>query len=106
MTSARRYTRAQILDLPPAISLADLAGCLGVSEPVVRVMNRTGQLEALGIQVNRWGSQHRVVTSTVLAYLGLGAEPGASNEATVPGGQGRRRPSASALRSVRGARPA
>lgn len=100
--TARQLSHAEILNLPPAISLADLAACLGVSEPVVRVMNRTGQLEALGIIVNRWGAQHRVVTASVWKYLGLDADsPGASNEAPVPGGQGKGRPTASALRSVR-----
>jgi hypothetical protein len=71
VTAARQLTREQILDLPPACTLADLAGCLGVSEPVVRTMNRTGQLEGLGIRVNRIGAQWRVVTSTVCDYLGL-----------------------------------
>ncbi len=101
--TARRYTRAEILALPPATSLAELAGCLGVSEPVIRVMNKTGQLEALGITVNRIGSQHRVITSTVWAYLGLRPDfPGASTGQQDRDGRGEGRPAASALRSVRG----
>ena len=34
--TARQFTRAEILALPPAITLADLGRCLGRSEPVIR----------------------------------------------------------------------
>ena len=106
MTAARRYTREQILALDPAMTLADLAACLGVSEPVVRQMNRSGELAKMGIVANKWGAQWRIVTASVWRYLGLGADSGASTEATAPGRAGKERPTASALRPVRGARPA
>jgi hypothetical protein len=80
MSSTRRYTRAEIEALPPAISLAEL-----------------------GITVNKLGAKYIVITSTVWAYLGLSPDSsGAIPEATVPGGQGKGRPTASGLRSVRG----
>ena len=99
MTAARQLSRAEILALPPACTLADLAGCLGLSEPVVRGLNASGELAALGIRVNKLGAQHRVITSSVLGYLGL-----ANGASTVPAGRngaGQRGPAASALRSVR-----
>ncbi len=71
MSAAGQYTRAEILTLPPAISLAQLARCLGVSEPTVRASHRSGELDRLGIRVNRLGAQHRVITSTVWDHLGL-----------------------------------
>lgn len=69
--TARQLSRAQILALPPACTLADLAGALGVSEPTIRAAVRSGELEQLGIRVNRLGAQYRVVTASLLAYLGL-----------------------------------
>jgi hypothetical protein len=96
--SARQLSRREILGLPPTMSLATLAGCLGVSEPTVRALNRNGELAALGIRVNRLGAQYRVVTATVLAYLGMadGASPvtARSNGAEQP------KPSGPALRPV------
>ena len=71
MTSASQYTRAEILALPPSISLAELARCLGVSEPTVRASRRNGELERLEIRVNRIGAQYRVVTASVWSHLGL-----------------------------------
>lgn len=100
MTAARRYTREQILALPPSSTLADLAACLGVSEPTIRQANRSGELAALGIRVNRLGQQWRVVTASVWQYLGL-----AEGASTAPAGRdsaGQRPPAAPALRSVRG----
>jgi hypothetical protein len=102
MTSAKRYSREQIMALDPAITLAELGRCLGVSEPVVRQMRRSGELEQLGIIVNRWGAQWRVVTASVWAYLGLRADfPGAIPEQQGRDGQGEGRPTGSGLRSVR-----
>jgi hypothetical protein len=71
MTATRQLTRTEILALPPVITLATLAMCLGVSEPTVRALNRSGELAALNIRVNRLGAQYRIVTATVWAYLGL-----------------------------------
>jgi hypothetical protein len=103
MSSTRRYTRAEIEALPPAISLAELGRCLDRSEPVIRAAVRSGELAELGITVNKLGAKYIVITSTVWAYLGLSPDSsGAIPEATVPGGQGKGRPTASGLRSVRG----
>jgi hypothetical protein len=75
MTS-RQLSRTEVLALPPVISLTTLARALGVSEPVVRAACSSGELDRLGIRVNRVGAQWRVVTSTVWRYLGLpGDEP-------------------------------
>ena len=88
MTASRRLTRAEILALPPAITLAELAGCFGVSEPTVRASHRRGDLERMGIRVNKLGQQHRVATATVWAYLGLAdgasSAPAASEAAGQP----------------------
>jgi hypothetical protein len=100
MTAARRYTREQILALPPSSTLADLAACFGVSEPVIRRALVSGELAALGIKVNKLGAQHRVVTASVLAYLGLA--DGASTAPASRAGAGQRGPAAPALRSVKG----
>ena len=80
MTSARQFSRDQIMSLPPACTLADLAKALGVSEPTIRRSLRNGELARLGIRVTRLGAQHRVITSSVLAYLGISSElePGGS----------------------------
>lgn len=98
MTAAVRYTREQILALPPASTLADLAGCLGVSEPVVRQLNRSGQLERMGIKINKFGAQWRVITSSVWQYLGIGPASGASIAPAGRNGAGQDKPTASALR--------
>lgn len=97
--TARQLSRAEILALPPVISLETLAECLGVSDPVIRRLNASGELAALGIRVNRLGAQHRVITSSVLGYLGLA--DGASTVPARPEDAGPRNPTASALRSVR-----
>ena len=70
----RQLSGKEILTLPPTISLATLARCLGVSEPTIRASHRSGELAALGIRVNRLGAQYRVVTATVWAYLGMGGD--------------------------------
>jgi DNA-binding FadR family transcriptional regulator len=64
-------TRAEILDLPPVITLTDLGRVLGVSEPVIRAAHRRGDLERMGIRVTRLGQQYRVVTSSAWRYLGI-----------------------------------
>jgi hypothetical protein len=89
--SARQLTQEQILDLPPVITLTTLAECLGVSEPTIRSCHRIGELERLGIRVNRLGLQWRVVTATVWQYLGL--PESASSTVPVPrGGAGQGKP--------------
>ena len=95
--TARQLTRAQILGLPPVITLATLAEALGVSEPTVRACHRSGELARLGIRVNRLGAQHRVVTATVWAFLGLA--DGASTAPALDDGAGQCRPSAQRMRS-------
>jgi len=100
MTAAGQLSRDEILKLPPVISLAQLAGCLSVSEPVVREARRSGELERLGIRVNRLGAQWRVITSTVWDYLGISPADRASSVPVPPDGPGQRRPTASALRPV------
>lgn len=98
MTAARQLTRAEIEALPPVVTLAQLAECLGVSEPTVRAALRSGELARLGIRVNRLGAQHRVITSSVLAYLGL--DGGAGTVPAARDGAGQRRPTTQGLRSV------
>ena len=71
-------TRAEVLALPPVITLAQLARALGLSEPTIRTLNRNGELERLGIRVNRLGAQYRAVTASVWSYLGLSAGANAS----------------------------
>jgi hypothetical protein len=98
--SAAQLTREQILALPPVISLAQLAQVLGLSEPVVRASLRRGELERLGIRVNKLGAQWRAITSTVWDYLGISPDGGGS---TVPASRksaGQLRQTASALRAV------
>jgi len=92
--------RDEVLALPPLITLETLGRVLGVSDPVVRRLNRDGELATLGIVVNRLGIQWRVVTSSVWAYLGL--TDGASTAPALGGGAGQRGAAAPALRSVHG----
>ena len=70
MTAARQLSRAEILALPPVITLETLGEVLGVSEPVIRRLNASGELAALGIRVNRLGAQWRVITADIVAFLG------------------------------------
>ena len=97
MTAARQLPRDEVLALPPVITLETLGRVLGVSDPVVRRLNASGELAGLGIVVNRLGAQWRVVTSSVWQHLGL-----ADGASTVPAGRdgaGQRGPAASALRA-------
>jgi hypothetical protein len=98
MTAARQLTADQVRELPPVISLVQLSQALGVSEPVVRAALRRGELTALGIKVNKVGAQHRVITASLLEYLGISRVDRASAESTGCGGEGHRDPTASALR--------
>lgn len=70
----QRLSREEILALPPTTSLAILAQCVGVSDPVIREANRSGELARVGIRVNKIGAQYLVVTSTIWAFLGLTGE--------------------------------
>lgn len=90
MTTARRLSRAEILELPPVITLAQLARVLEMSEPTIRQANRSGELERMGIRVNKLGTQYRVVTASVWAYLGLTG--GASSAPAVGNDAGQRGP--------------
>jgi hypothetical protein len=94
--STRQLTREQILALPPAISLVTLAECLSRSEPVIRAALRAGELERLGIKVNKLGAKYLVVTSSVWDYLGITPPDRAST--VPPGGNdaGRRKATAPA----------
>lgn len=92
---------AELRALPPTIGLPVLGRALGVSEPVIRERARRGELDPLGIKVVRLGAQYRVVTASVLAFLGIDAAPdSAGSEARPPRTPRHTRPSASALRSV------
>ena len=76
MTTSARLSREQILALPPTITLAELGRVLDVSEPTIRAAHRRGEIEAMGLKVVKLGSQYRVITSSVWAFLGLdGASP-------------------------------
>ena len=75
-------SRAEILGLPPVIDLPTLGRALGISEPVIRQRARSGELDAIGIKVVRLGAQYRVVTASLLAFLGVdGAADGDNTEA-------------------------
>jgi hypothetical protein len=87
VTTSARMSRAELLALPPAITLAELARAFGVSEPTIRAAHRRGDLERMGIKVNRLGNQHRIVTSSVLAYLGLAAGTSIDSSASAAAGQ-------------------
>ena len=100
MTAARQLSRDEILALPPTISLVTLWECFGVSEPTIRAAQRKGELERLGIKINKLGQQWRVVTSTVLEYLGLA--DGASTAPSPGEPAGQRSPASPALKSVHG----
>ncbi len=85
------------------ITLAELGRILGLSEPTVRRARERGELEALGIKVSKLGAQYLVVTSSVLAYLGL-----ADRTSTAPSpedGAGRGKPSGPVLRLASGGVP-
>jgi hypothetical protein len=92
---------AEFLDLPPVMSMAQLARVLDVSEPVVRQLYRSGGLTDRGIEVDRIGPQYRVKTATVRRYLGLGGDSGSSSAPDASGETGKSRPVSSGLRSVR-----
>jgi len=96
--TARQLSGKEILSLPPMISLATLAQCLGVSEPTIRASHRSGELAALGIRVNRLGAQYRVVTATLLAHLGMADGP--SPVTARSNGTEQTKPSGPALRPV------
>lgn len=100
MTAAHQLSREEVLALPPTTSLAKLAGCLGVSEPTVRAARRSGELERLGIRVNRLGAQWRVVTATVWEHLGISPADRASTAPATHKRAGHASPTASALRAV------
>jgi hypothetical protein len=98
-------SRAETLAQPPAHDLLTLGQILGVSEPVIREMRRSGELERLGIKVVRLGQQYRVITASVWAFLGIapdGQASGADSEEPPRIGAGRRGPAASALRLAPG----
>ncbi len=96
MTTSARLSRAEILALPPTITLAELARALDVSEPTVRAAHRRDELAAMGIRVVKLGQQYRVVTSTVWAFLGLADGAGS---APVPAEDtGQRGPASHAVR--------
>jgi hypothetical protein len=72
--AVKPLTRTELLELAeasPVTTLPMLARALGVSEPVIRERARRGELAALGIRVNRLGSQWRVITADIVAYLGI-----------------------------------
>jgi hypothetical protein len=96
VTASARLTREQILALPPAITLAELAAAFGVSQPTIRAMHRRGDLEAMGVKVNRLGNQYRVTLASVLAYLGL--TPGASSAPSPGEDTGQRDPATPRVR--------
>ena len=92
-------SRAELLALPPVIDLPTLGRALGISEPTVRERARRNELEALGIRVVRLGAQHRVVTASLWAFLGVDTTAaGGSGEARGRVAAGQRRPSASVVR--------
>lgn len=71
-------TRAEVIKLAadsPVTTLPMLGRALGVSEPVIRQMARSGELDKLGIRCLRLGSQYRVPTADILRVLGIDPEP-------------------------------
>jgi len=96
VTASRRLTGAEILALPPAITLAELARAFGVSEPTIRQAHRNGDLARMGIKINKLGAQYRCTTASVWAYLGL--TPGASSAPSPSEDTGQRGPAAHGVR--------
>jgi Helix-turn-helix domain len=64
-------SRAELLELPPVITIRTLGQALGLSEPTVRDRVRGGEIEALGITTVKLGQQWRVITEDVLRWLGV-----------------------------------
>jgi hypothetical protein len=98
-------SRAEILSLPPAIDLPTLGKALGLSEPTIREANRSGELAAMGIRVNKIGAQYRCVVASLWAYLGIASDGDASgvgSESRPRPAARQPRPTGSALRPVRG----
>jgi hypothetical protein len=81
--TAKPLTRAEILALPPVITLVTLGRALGVSEPVIRERARRGEIERMGIRVLRLGAQYRIPTADVWQLLGLDP-PGTAAGGTSP----------------------
>jgi len=79
MTAPMPRDEVLALAATPVITLGQLARVLGISEPTVRECRRNGDLERAGIRVTRFGLQYRIVTASVLEYLGL-----ADGASTVP----------------------
>jgi hypothetical protein len=95
--TSRQMSLAEFLNLPPVMSLAQLARVLDVSEPTIRQLYRSGELADRGIEVDRLGAQFRVKTATVRSYLGLGGDSGSSTVQQARGDAGKSRPVASRM---------
>lgn len=71
-------TRDELLDLyrkTPVTDLIMTGRAFGVSEPVIRAMARSGELEAAGVRVLRFGAQYRVPVSDIMTVLGIDPDP-------------------------------
>lgn len=67
-------TRDELIELArktPVTNLVMTGRAFGVSEPVIRGMARSGELEAAGVRVLRFGVQYRIPTADILAVLGI-----------------------------------
>jgi hypothetical protein len=102
----RPLSRAELLALPPVIDLPTLGRALGLSEPTVRERARRREFEPLGIKVVKLGAQYRVVTDSVIKFLGLDpAADGASDEGGPRRAARQRPPAASVVRLAAGDGP-
>jgi len=77
-------TRAELLELArtsPVTNVVMVGRVLAVSEPVIREMARSGELEKMGVRVLRLGAQYRVPVADILAVLGIDPETGTAGPA-------------------------
>jgi hypothetical protein len=72
------YTLAKLRALPPTISVPELGGVFGISEPVARERLHRGEWQAMGIRIHRLGWKYRVITADVLRALGVSPETDAT----------------------------
>jgi hypothetical protein len=77
-------TRAEVLELAensPLIGTAMAARALGITEPLLREMANSGELEKAGIRVLRLGRLLKYPAADILAVLGIEPDTGSAGPA-------------------------